>query len=116
MYISGGSLLIYKTIVMKGIKFSSQHAKEISTIDYFVRLKDGDIASIIFFTILDSKLYALVQIYQPITPIKDHLIRIETSNLKKVIQLRDISEKVIFLKFGPHKEYITSFPNKYEKT
>lgn len=76
--ISIGSLIIYKNIIMKGIKYDSQISKEISTIDHFVRLNDGQIASIVFFTVLDSKLYALVDIFEPNTPTNDHLIRIKS--------------------------------------
>lgn len=111
-----GTVIIYKNIVMKGIKFSSQISKEISTINHFVRLTDGQIACIQFFTVLNSKVYLLIDIYEADTLNSiDHFIKIEFTNLKKVIEMTDISKKMIFLKFG-RKEYVTLAPNSYEKT
>lgn len=111
-----GTLSIYRNVVMKGIKFSSKNSKEISTIDYFVRLNDGQIACIQFFTVLNSKLYLLVDIYEADTVNSiDHFIKIELKSLKKVIEMNDILEKMIYLKFA-RNEYVTVAPNHYEKT
>lgn len=111
-----GLLIIYKNVFMKGKKLSSKNSKEISTIDYFVQLIDGQIACIQFFTVLNSKLYLLVDIYETDTVNSiDHFIKVELKGLRKVIGMTDISKKMIFLKFG-RNEYVTAIPNRYEKT
>lgn len=115
LVISVGCLIIYKNVVMRGVKFSSQNSKEVSTIDYFIRLNDGQIASIVFFTVLDCKLYALIDMYGPNGVNNFHLIKIQKLNVKKVIHVSDIRDKLIYLKFGPN-EYVTSFANRFEKT
>lgn len=114
--VNTGSLTIYKNVMMKGIKFSSQIAKEISTIDYFVQLKDGQIACIQFFAVLNSTLYLLVSLYEPHTDKNvDHIFKINPLYLKRVIKMSDVCKKLLYLKFG-RNEYITVFPNRYEKT
>lgn len=57
-------LSIYKCIVIRGIKFTSEKSKEMSTIDYFVRLKNGSIGSVYFYSMFNSSLYALVSIHK----------------------------------------------------
>lgn len=107
-------LQIYKSVVVRGIKFTSLESKEISTVDYFVRLKDESIASIRFYVIFDFNLYALVNIYEIVNKI-DHFIGIKCSQLKKIVQFNTISEKMLHLNFS-QDEFVTTLPNRFEKT
>lgn len=107
-------LNIHKSVCSRGIKFTSLESKDISTIDYFVRLKNENIASIRFYVVFDSDLYALIDIYEVVSQI-DHFTQIKCSQVKELIKFNDILEKMLYLKFG-RNEYVTTLPNKYEKT
>lgn len=111
--INADCLTIYKSVILRGTKFSSTYSKEISTIDYFIQLQDGSFSSIQFFTIFDSTLYAFINMYEIIDR-KDHFINVQSSEIKKIIKMSDIHSKAIYLKVG-RKEFVTVFSNKYEK-
>lgn len=107
-------LTVHQNLTVRGIKFTSMLSKEISTLDFFVKLNDGNIAAIEFFMTVDFDLYALVILYD-VTDTLDHFLNIKQSKNKRIVKLKDISGKVLYLKFG-QKEYTTTLTNKYEKT
>lgn len=107
-------LVVYKSIEFKGIKYASEMSKDISTIDYFVRLKDNTFGSINFYTVFDYSVFAIMNIYISIGEI-DHFTQVKRTEQQKLIKLIDIADKLLYLKFG-FSEYITTLPNKYEKT
>lgn len=53
----------YKVITIGGTKFSSTECKEISKIDYFVKLKNNKLGAIRFYVIDDYKIRAYTLIY-----------------------------------------------------
>lgn len=59
-----GNSTIFKSVVVRGIKYTSTLMRDVSTIDYFVKLKSGEIGSVKYFTIFDLNLYALMNIYE----------------------------------------------------
>lgn len=107
-------LNIYQSIIFRGIKYTSEHSKIVSTVDFFVRLKNDCICSIRFYVLFGTKLYALVYLYDCIET-SLHFKKIKKNESQQIIQISDIAEKMIFLQFGPN-EYVTTIPNKYEKT
>lgn len=108
-------LNIYKSVVVHGNKFSSLECKDISTIDYFVRLKnDGFFGSINFYTIFDNILYASINLYDIIDTF-DHFHEIKISVNRKLVKVIDFERKLIYLKFGI-REFVTVLANRYEKS
>lgn len=112
--IDGNSLNIFKSVVVRGIKFSSTLMREVSTIDYFIRLKCNRIASVKFFMVFESKLFAIINLYQ-ILDTYDHFLRIESTENQEVVKISEIREKCLYMKFGS-REFVTFPPNKFEKT
>lgn len=108
------AITIYKSCIVQKTPFTSQCCKAISTIDFFVKIKGGEVCAIIFYFILDSVFYAYVNPYE-ITKTIDHLFEIEESNVKRIYKITDIEKKMIYLKIG-NREVLTSRPNMYEKT
>lgn len=106
-------LNIYKCIVIQGIKFTSEKSKEMTTLDHFVRLKNGLIGSVNFYSVFDMNLYALITIYIT-TDQYGHFMKIEKSDRKQLIRINEILEKLLYLRFGLN-EFITIPPNMYEK-
>lgn len=107
-------LTIYKNIILNGVKFTSKHLKEISSVDYFVKLKNESIAAIHYYVHFDFVLYFVAEEYETVDTV-DHFVQIRSTNLKKVIRVKEITQKLLYLKFGP-REFITSIPNRFEKT
>lgn len=107
-------LIIYENVVSRGIKYTSLQTKEISTIDYFVRLRDGRFASVSYYTIFDNIIYALVNLHE-IVDIFDHFIEIKSTVNQELIKMIDIEHKLIYLKFG-RREFVTVLANRFEKS
>lgn len=112
--IQSNILTIYKKVVIRGVKYTSQQLNEISTIDYFIRLKYGRIGAIKYFTVLNCTLYALVDIYKVLHK-DNHFFQTVRSNDQDLVKIINIAEKAIDMKFGI-RECITFIPNKFEKT
>lgn len=105
---------IYKSVTIHGIRFTSEKSKDVQTIDFFVRLKNDSIVSINFYVLMNFELYALITIYDTID-INGHFTKIKRSQTKEVIKVNEISEKMMYLRIGIN-EFVTIFPNKFEKT
>lgn len=94
--------------------FTSKKCNEISTVDFFVKLKSGEIGAIMFYFIFDYIFYAYIDLYE-IIKITDHLFEVEQSNVKKIYKVTEFEKKMIYIKIGS-REVLTSRPNMYEKT
>lgn len=108
-----GYLTVYRSAVFRNTKFTCELSKEISTIDYFVQISDKIYGAVRFYTAIDFNLYAMINIYNVIETIH-HFKKIQRTDIIQVIKMNEIKEKLLYLKIG-RDEYITSFPNKYEK-
>lgn len=111
---SNNFLTIYTEVIIHGIKYKSKQSKNISTIDFFVQLKNHSFGSICYFVVFDLDLYALIDMYE-IYDTCDHILEVKPAYTKTIVNVLDISKKLLFLKYG-HREYLTAFPNNYEKT
>lgn len=107
-------LTIYTDFSLRGVQFKSLQSKETSRIDYFVELKNGMLATVHYFVIFDSILYAVVEKYDVIDRY-DHLIEVSRANTREIVQVNEISKKMMFLKYGL-RQFVTTLPNKYEKS
>lgn len=108
-----GFLTVYRCVVHRGIKFTSELSKEISTVDYFVQLSDEIFGAVRFYTVIDLNVYAVIIIYNVVETIK-HFSKIERTDTMQLIKMTDIKAKLLYFKFS-RDEYITNFPNKFEK-
>lgn len=75
-------LKIITYIILNGVKFTSKMSRTVSTVDYFVQLKNGTIGSVCYYVALDSILYACIDIHD-ISAKFDHFTQILLSNKKK---------------------------------
>lgn len=107
-------ITIYKTVVVCGIKFSSLECKDISTIDFFVRLKNGLFGTVIYYTIFDNIIYAYINLYETVDTF-DHFDEVKLTADKIVVKVNDFDRKLIYLKFGI-REFVTVLANRYEKS
>lgn len=85
-----------------------------STVDFFVQLKNNSFGAVCYYVVSDLVLYALIDIYETIDTC-DHIFEVKLSSNKVIVSVHDISKKLLFLKYG-HREYLTAFPNNYEKS
>lgn len=69
------SLTIYRSIMYRGIKFTSEKIKEVSTVDYFVRVGENLIGAVNFYTAIEFNLYVLLNVYD-VVEIVDHFKKI----------------------------------------
>lgn len=107
-------LNIYCYTFLNGSKFTSKMCKEISTIDYFVQLKDGSVGSVCYYVPFNSILYACIDLHE-IVDRYDHFIQIMPGKQKKITNVIEIDSKLMYLKYGL-REYVTQFANRYERT
>lgn len=107
-------LTIYTDLVLRGVQYKSRESKEIAKIDYFVELTNGIVASVHYYTIYDFVLYAVIEKCE-IVDTYDHFIEINRMFTRNLINVKEISRKMMFLKYGL-REFVTDFPNKFEKT
>lgn len=112
--ITNNFLTVHKKVTIRGIKYTSQQMNEISTIDYFVKLKDDQIGAVKYYTIFNFVLYAIIDIFE-VVDTYDHFIQIKRSEHQDLVNITNIKEKCLYLKFG-QQEYVTCVPNNYEKT
>lgn len=111
--IKNNFLTIHNKVVIRGIKYTSQQMKEISTIDYFIKLNDDQIGSVKYYTIFNFNLFAVIDIFE-VVETYDHFFQIIGSDRQELVNINDINEKCLYLKFG-QREYVTCVPNKFEK-
>lgn len=105
---------VYFDISIRGTKFKSTKSKQTSSIDYFVRFLSDKIGAIKYYFSFEQEVYALCEMYTVIN-LENHLEEVEASNVKKVINVKDIKHKLIYLKIAKH-EIISRIPNRFEKT
>lgn len=104
----------FQRVCMHKKQFTSRMCKELSTIDYFVKLKGNEMGAVLFHFILDRIVYALIEMYE-IFKTTDHLLQVQRSSIKKIYKIKDIERKMIYIKIGSN-EILTERPNMYEKT
>lgn len=107
-------LTIYKVFTLRGTKFSSLKSKEISTVDYFVELRTGEIGSILYHLYINDMAYAFVQLYN-VSESHDHLKKIYPLSKKIIINVNLIERKLMYIKVSTMQAVVVSIPNNFEK-
>lgn len=82
-------LTIYTDVILHNVQFKSQESREVTTIDYFVKLKGEIFGAICYFMIVDSILYAVVDLYNVLSR-NDHFKKIEFSGQKQLKSLKNL--------------------------
>lgn len=106
--------IIYQRISVQNKIFTSKKCKDLSTIDYFVKLHGGEMGSVMFYFVSNNTLFALFELYD-VTDTLDHLYVVRQSSVKKIIKLQEIDKKMIYMKIRG-REILVLRPNMYEKT
>lgn len=109
-----GENMCYKFVTIGSVKFCSKMYKEISTVDYFVKLQNNEVGAIIYYFVDNYKINAYIDIYKVVDTC-DHFLSIKIDGRRIIIDIKEIIEKMIYIKIG-NQEIVTSIPNKYEKT
>lgn len=91
---------------------SMSYQKATKTVDYFVQLTDGTFANIIFYFKKNVE-FAVIEIFQ-LRKMIDHIYVLEKTDIKKVINVKKIEEKLIYFNIGQN-HYAVKPPNKLEK-
>lgn len=104
---------VSKILSFKNEIFTSLRYKKLSTIDYFVSVNNF-IGMIEFFFEVNSKAFALINIYEVFKQ-NYHLQYVKTTRKFKVCDVNEIKEKLLYMKIG-RVEIVTKEPNRYEGT
>lgn len=107
-------LTIYKVFILRGTKFTSLISKEISTIDYFVELRTGEIGSIHYYLYINDIAYAFIQLYN-VSESHGHLKEIYPLSTKIIINVNLIERKLMYIKVSTMQAVVVSIPNNFEK-
>lgn len=107
------TLTAYKFITIGNIKFSSKKCRDISTIDYFIKLRNHELGSVRFYFLIDYNIYAYIDVYKVLQSC-DHLLLVKIDE-KRMIDIKLIAEKMIYMKIGS-QEIAATIPNYFEKT
>lgn len=109
-----GLMNIYERIEMKKTKFTSKKCKEVSTIDFFVKMKNGQIGAVAFYFTANYNVNAYVELYE-VEKVNDQYFIVNSTGTAGIFNIKEISNKLIYIKIGV-REVVTERPNSYEKT
>lgn len=107
------TLTAYKFIMIGGIKYTSKKCKDISTIDYFIRLQNNEIGAVHFYVIEDYTIKAYIEMWK-IESTLDHLMIVKKDR-SKIVNIKDIRGKMLCVEING-QVIVTEIPNNYEKT
>lgn len=96
------------------MKITSIYSRKISTIDYFIKLVSGEIGEVNFFITENQVNYVFAHMYEKVES-TDHIDQIQPTKINKIFKTDDILHKMIYMKIGKN-EFVTSIPNRFEKT
>lgn len=112
--IDSNIISIYSHVSFGGIKITSLHSKVISTADYFVKLATGEMGAINYFFVEENIGYALIEMFN-VESTNDHLMEVESKNIFQIFHIKQIKEKILYMKIGEYK-IACKIPNRFEKT
>lgn len=113
------NVFIYDSIKIKSMQCTSIRYKNTNNIDYFLVFDDDIIGKSIYYFEYQKAIYLLIEIYD-ISGTKLHFKEIEASHCYAIKPADDIKDKLIYVwyKMGmkTKREFVTGWPNKYEKS
>lgn len=112
--VNSNRMAFYKSVMIRGKKYSSQKSKIIATTDCFVCAKDGSMGTIKYFFTTQNTVYALVSIFEAVGKCY-HLPEVEDASVNKILHISEIVAKLMFMQIM-NKNIVARIPNKYEKT
>lgn len=104
----------YAQIKIHGKKFTSKKSKVVSTVDYFIQCRNKEIGAVKYYFVHNSRIYAFIELYRVVAS-TDHLMEIKGTEVDTIINVTDLSCKLIYMKIGK-TEVVTKIPNTFEKT
>lgn len=104
---------IFCRMRLKAYTYTSTQAIETKSIDYFVKMKSGNMGKIAFFFERDSSVYLLIQLFTANFQ-NYHLLEVTDANRFMVYPCAEIQEKLLYFKIGSI-EYVTKEPNTFGK-
>lgn len=108
------TMTIYDKIVLHKKEFTSLKSKDIATVDFFVKLKNGEFGAVRFYLVSNYIIHAFIELYE-IVDNTNNLLVVQQSGVNKIFNIRDFEIKMMYMKIGS-REVVTQRPNMYEKT
>lgn len=107
-------LTIYDFMTLNGIKYTSKKSKQIATIDYYLKLKNEKFGAVEFYFVHNLVVYGLLNEYK-INDSKDHINTVESTSRNVIFNIREVEKKLLYMKINK-TEFLTSIPNRFEKS
>lgn len=110
--------VIYEFMVLNGIKYTSKKSKKIATVDYYLKLKNEKFGAVEFYFVHKLVVYGLMNEYKIIDR-KDHMNAVEPTSQYIIFNFKEVEKKLIYMNIYMNMkncEFITSIPNRYEKS
>lgn len=105
---------IYDFITLNAIRFTSAKSKQTATIDCYLKLKSERFGCVEFYFVYELVVYGLMHEYELIE-CKEHISTVKPTSRYIVFSIREIEKKLLYMKVNK-TEYLTSIPNKFEKS
>lgn len=113
-HVPNDKFTILYNITFRGIKLTSKKSRIVSIIDYFIESRSNEIGAVSYYFACADGTFVFLEIYA-LECKTDHLIVIKPTSIRKVINVKEIAHKLMYLKIKD-KEIVTKIPNHYEKT
>lgn len=105
---------IYTRATFHYTKYTCKRCKPISTVDFFVILRDGTIGAVHFYVWYNSKILGILEKFKIISGI-DHISEIDSLNEHIIFYADEIDRKLMCMTVN-NKNFVCTIPNKYEKS
>lgn len=105
---------IYERVSIKKIEYTSKNSKQVSTVDFFVKMHDGVVGAVSFYFVSDFNVNVYIELYDLIEK-NDQFHIVQPSQLSGVFSIKNIANKLIYMKIGA-RDVVTERPNSYEKS
>lgn len=105
---------IYEFVTLNGIKYTSKTSKPTAAIDYFLRLKNEKCGAVDFYFVDKLVVHGLMDEYGIVSS-KDHFNKVTGLGQYAVFNINEVEKKLLYMNIRD-EEFITSIPNRFEKS
>lgn len=105
---------IYDFMMLNGIKYTSKKSKKTATIDYYLKLKNEKFGAVEFYFVHELVVYGFMNEYKLIDR-KDHINSVRSTNQYVIFNFREVEKKLVYMNIK-NSEFLTSIPNRFEKS
>lgn len=110
--LENNKFIVCNSIEYKNVTYKSIKCAPTKSIDHYIQMKDGVVGCSLMYILSNDEIYVMIKEFK-ITEQFNHLERIESLDKVNIYSCRDISSKLIYMKFGSF-QIISKEPNYYE--